>query len=58
MAEIISRKQVVNRVEGLSMVVAVQQHCLSMAVADQDVVEGAVAIGHLSSEECRNEGSG
>lgn len=56
MAVIISRKQVGSRVEGLSMVVAVLQRCVSMVVVDQDVVEGAIEYSSL--EECRIEGNG
>jgi hypothetical protein len=56
MAVTISRKQVVSRVEGSSMVVAVLQRCVNMAVADQDGVGGA--IGCSSREGCRIEGNG
>ena len=56
MATTISRKQVVSRVAGSSMVVAVRRRCVSMAVADQDGVGGA--IGCSSLEGCRIEGNG
>jgi hypothetical protein len=50
---IISRKQVGNRVGGLSMVVVVHPSCVSMEVADQHVFRGVT--DHLLLEGCRNE---